>query len=241
VTPYQSQRMFRAAGEPKELFVSREPPWRGAYDRPEAYEGRRPRLPGRHLDGEPPVNNRADLHSVQGAFMAHQGPGRDDDLNIQRVLVFALKQEGYEGHGRLRWRNRRGDGLDARPDLILMDVGDAQAGRLWRHPADPGGGEGVGRIPIIMLTSEADVGQRVRGLRAGADDDIVKPFHRSSYGSHQGAPRPDRRPATTKEGAEAPTLGKLCAFFLRRGRGDHHPSPSTRPLPWRASSSVGLR
>ena len=28
-----------------------------------------------------------------------------------------------------------------------------------------------------MLTAEADVEQRVKGLRAGADDDIVKPFH----------------------------------------------------------------
>ena len=28
-----------------------------------------------------------------------------------------------------------------------------------------------------MLTAEADVGERVKGLRAGADDDIVKPFH----------------------------------------------------------------
>jgi pilus assembly protein CpaE len=32
-------------------------------------------------------------------------------------------------------------------------------------------------VPIIMLTAEADVEQKVRGLRAGADDYQVKPFH----------------------------------------------------------------
>ena len=34
----------------------------------------------------------------------------DDDLNIQRVLVFTLKQEGFEVRGRVRRPERRRDG-----------------------------------------------------------------------------------------------------------------------------------
>jgi len=101
----------------------------------------------------------------------------DDDLNIQRVLVFALKQEGYEVAVASDGASGVEMALDSRPDLILMDVAmprlDGYAATQQIRAAE----KGVGRVPIIMLTSEADVEQRVRGLRAGADDDIVKPFH----------------------------------------------------------------
>jgi pilus assembly protein CpaE len=70
-----------------------------------------------------------------------------------------------------------------------------------------------------MLTAEADVEQRVRGLRAGADDDIVKPFHPleliarikallSRSGGGQSQPR---------AGAEQPRLGRLCCFYGAKG------------------------
>ena len=32
------------------------------------------------------------------------------------------------------------------------------------------------RVPVLMLTAREDVDDRVRGLRAGADDYLVKPF-----------------------------------------------------------------
>jgi pilus assembly protein CpaE len=101
----------------------------------------------------------------------------DDDLNIQRVLVFALKEEGYEvlvasdGEAGIQMAT------ESSPDLILMDVAmpklDGYAATQQIRAAETEGR----RVPIIMLTAEADVGQRVKGLRAGADDDIVKPFH----------------------------------------------------------------
>jgi CheY-like chemotaxis protein len=46
----------------------------------------------------------------------------DDDLNIQRVLVFALKQEGYEVLVASNGAAGVEMAIDARPDLILMDV-----------------------------------------------------------------------------------------------------------------------
>ncbi len=65
----------------------------------------------------------------------------DDDLNIQRVLVFTLKQEGYEVH--VASDGQAGVEMAASivPDLILMDVAMPFAGRIRRHPADPRHGE----------------------------------------------------------------------------------------------------
>ena len=142
----------------------------------------------------------------------------DDDLNIQRVLVFTLKQEGYEVH--VASDGQAGVELAAseEPDLILMDVAmprlDGYAATQQIRAAETGGR----RVPIIMLTAEADVEQRVKGLRAGADDDIVKPFHpleliarikallaRAGKGQEK------------KPGADKPTLGRLACFYGAKG------------------------
>ena len=36
--------------------------------------------------------------------------------------------------------------------------------------------EETGHVPIVMLTAEKELEQKVRGLRAGADDYLIKPF-----------------------------------------------------------------
>ncbi len=81
-------------------------------------------------------------------------------------------------------------------------------------------GEQTGqRVPIIMLTAEADVEQRVRGLRAGADDDIVKPFHPleliariKALLSRSGGGTPVTRAAI----GDGP-MGKICCFYGAKG------------------------
>ena len=141
----------------------------------------------------------------------------DDDLNIQRVLVFTLKQEGFEVH--VASDGQAGVEMAAaiQPDLVLMDVAmpklDGYAATQQIRAAEQGR-----RVPIIMLTAEADVEQRVRGLRAGADDDIVKPFHpleliariKALLARSGGGPR---QLATT----EKATLGRLISFYGAKG------------------------
>ena len=100
----------------------------------------------------------------------------DDEANVQRLLQYTLKQAGYTV-------SVAGDGQEAlklwaseAPGLILLDVslpkldGYAVAERIRADEA------GKHHVPIIMLTSEKEVEQKVRGLRAGADDYLVKPF-----------------------------------------------------------------
>jgi fermentation-respiration switch protein FrsA (DUF1100 family) len=56
VSPHQSLRMFRAAGEPKELLVIPGAAHAEAHTTaPEAYERRVLQFLARHLDGEAPV------------------------------------------------------------------------------------------------------------------------------------------------------------------------------------------
>jgi pilus assembly protein CpaE len=101
----------------------------------------------------------------------------DDDANVQRLLQYTLKQEGYEvvvaGDGAEGFRLW---GAEA-PDLILLDV---QLPKLdgYQVAAKIRSEEGASaHVPIIMLTAEREVEQKVRGLRAGADDYLIKPFH----------------------------------------------------------------
>jgi pilus assembly protein CpaE len=141
----------------------------------------------------------------------------DDDLNIQRVLVFTLKQEGFEVHVASDGQTGADMAVSVEPDLILMDVGmpklDGYAATQKIRAA-----ERVGRrVPIIMLTSEADVEQRVRGLRAGADDDIVKPFHPLELIARIKALLARSGGQTRRAGADKPTLGRLACFYGAKG------------------------
>jgi pilus assembly protein CpaE len=140
----------------------------------------------------------------------------DDDLNIQRVLVFTLKQEGYE----VLVASDGAAGVEmaksAQPDLILMDVAmprlDGYVATQQIRSAERGR-----RVPIIMLTSEADVEQRVRGLRAGADDDIVKPFHPLELMARIKALLAHSSGGLATRGRDAGTLGQLCVFYGAKG------------------------
>ncbi len=56
------------------------------------------------------------------------------------------------------------------PDLVLLDLGlpdvDGSEVLVVARPD----------VPVIVLTARADVADRIAGLRAGADDYVVKPF-----------------------------------------------------------------
>jgi DNA-binding response OmpR family regulator len=96
----------------------------------------------------------------------------DDDADIRGLVRTLLERAGavvYEApDGREGLREFHG----RRPDLVILDVsmpvmdGWQVLDRI-RDMSD---------CPVIMLTARADELERVRGLHAGADDYVVKPF-----------------------------------------------------------------
>jgi len=97
----------------------------------------------------------------------------EDDLHIARLLEREL--------GRMGYALRTADSVAAAarelrreaPHLMLLDLGlpDRDGGDLLRELRAAGD-----RLPVICLTARDQPVERVGGLRAGADDYIVKPF-----------------------------------------------------------------
>ncbi len=97
----------------------------------------------------------------------------EDDAPVRRMLERSLAAEGFDvrsapdGGAALALAER------SAPDLVVLDVAMPGLGGLdvCRRLRDKGLTGG-----ILMLTARDAVDDRVRGLEAGADDYVVKPF-----------------------------------------------------------------
>jgi two-component system response regulator MprA len=97
----------------------------------------------------------------------------DDDPQLREALTRALELDGYAV-------TTASNGVKAlelvtsdRPDVMVLDVmmpyvGGLDVCRTLRGRKD--------RLPILVLTARDEVGDRVAGLDAGADDYLTKPF-----------------------------------------------------------------
>lgn len=99
----------------------------------------------------------------------------DDEPHIRRILRFLLEQEGFEvqiaADGEEAWKAVAG----FQPDLVLLDVMMPRMDGFAVLDIIRAGFE-TARLPVILLTAKGEVSDRVRGLRGGANDYIVKPF-----------------------------------------------------------------
>jgi len=99
----------------------------------------------------------------------------DDEPIYYKMIVHALKPHGYE----VEYARTGMDGLKTvplyNPDVIITDVrlpdlsGYDVARRLRRDARFEG-------IPIIFLTSQADLSNKLKAFEVGADDYLSKPF-----------------------------------------------------------------
>jgi len=97
----------------------------------------------------------------------------EDDRSVRESLERALRLEGYQV-------STVPDGVSGfetvgrdQPDAVILDVmlpflDGLSVCRQLRQRGD--------RTPVLMLTARAEVGDRVAGLDAGADDYLPKPF-----------------------------------------------------------------
>jgi len=98
----------------------------------------------------------------------------EDDAMVGAGIRAGLRQEGYT----VDWVR---DGVAAERasettpyDAVLLDIGLPKKTGLevlahWRRQQNP--------VPVLIITARDAVADRIRGLDAGADDYLVKPFN----------------------------------------------------------------
>jgi len=97
----------------------------------------------------------------------------DDDLDLLKVIAFALRQAGYlvleaqEGPAGLAVFERE------RPDLVVLDVNMPRLNGFEVLKRIRAGGHAT---PVMLLTVRSAEEDQVRGLDLGADDYLTKPF-----------------------------------------------------------------
>ncbi|EKE78481.1 phosphate regulon transcriptional regulator PhoB [Oceanibaculum indicum] len=150
----------------------------------------------------------------------------EDEAAIVTLLSYNLEREGFQV---LEARDGE-EGLllatERRPDLILLDwmlpllSGIEVCRRLRRTPQ-------TRSIPIIMLTARGEEGDRVRGLNAGADDYVTKPFSPSELLARVRAVMRRARPAADAETLRCGDIVMdIAAHKVKRGDRDVHLGPT---------------
>jgi DNA-binding response OmpR family regulator len=97
----------------------------------------------------------------------------EDDPAIRRGLCDALRFGGFSAAEADRGDRALELILASHPDLVLLDVllPGLDGFQLLERLRDS-----LPRLPVILLTAKSTPDDRVRGLRLGADDYVVKPF-----------------------------------------------------------------
>lgn len=99
----------------------------------------------------------------------------EDDRNIRELLVYTLNTTGYQAEGFDNAKDLFGEMKNNRPELILLDImlpGEDGYAVLEKLKSS----SSTRDIPVIMVTAKGAEFDKVRGLDAGADDYITKPF-----------------------------------------------------------------
>lgn len=143
----------------------------------------------------------------------------DDTPLVAQLVKLALGRSGHEIHT----ADNGADGVAAakalRPDLILMDVmmpelDGYQATQLIRkHPP-------TALTPIIILTAQDSLTEKMRGFEAGADDYMTKPFEPAELSMRVDVhlKRAEALSAAlAAQTAPAQSNGRLLACFSLRG------------------------
>ena len=98
----------------------------------------------------------------------------EDDRQISRQLEQALGAHGYVTDTARNGEDARFLGQSESYDAIVLDLGlpvldGISVLQSWRQ-------QGL-KTPVLVLTARSTWSEKVKGLRAGADDYLAKPFH----------------------------------------------------------------
>ena len=105
----------------------------------------------------------------------------DDDPNSLDIVRTFLESRGYDVATALDGKEALARLEEVRPAIVLLDVmmpgmdGWEVARVIKNHPQ-------FSSVRVIMLTARSDFSDKHQGLRAGADDYLVKPIRLEELG-----------------------------------------------------------
>ena len=150
----------------------------------------------------------------------------EDESALVELLRYNLEQAGFNVSVAYDGEEALASVRDDAPDLVLLDwmlplmPGIEVCRRLRRQTA-------TANLPIIMLTARGEEGDRVRGLDAGADDYVAKPFSPTELVARIRAVLRRIRPALADEALSyADIVMDLVAHRVTRGSRPLHLGPT---------------
>lgn len=105
----------------------------------------------------------------------------DDEQNIVRLIQVNLERMGHDVVTAYDGQEALDQIRKEKPDLVLLDVimphvdGLEVLRRIRKNPE-------TARLPVVMLTVQAQDGDATAGLELGADDYMTKPFNPKDLG-----------------------------------------------------------
>jgi pilus assembly protein CpaE len=138
----------------------------------------------------------------------------DDEPLMRKMILAALKPLGYEITTAENGLEGISQAQKVLPDLIITDVmmpdikGYEVCRRLRRDPR-------FAQTPILMLTSQSELEEKLQGFEAGADDYMLKPFQSAELAARVSVLL--RRADTVKSEAPLADGARLIAVQSLRG------------------------
>ena len=99
----------------------------------------------------------------------------EDDASIRELVLYALSAGGFDAHGFEDGASMREAMQRQTPDLLLLDIMLPDEDGLTILSGLRAGAR-TRKLPVILLTAKGSEYDKVKGLDAGADDYVTKPF-----------------------------------------------------------------
>ena len=100
----------------------------------------------------------------------------DDQLEVRNLLAITLNADNYEVYHANNWVSALAMTRAIKPDLILLDVmmpGEFDGLEVCKRIKND---EELSSTIVIIVSALSQVADRYKGLEAGADDYLTKPF-----------------------------------------------------------------
>jgi DNA-binding response OmpR family regulator len=101
----------------------------------------------------------------------------EDDVDIALGVQTVLGRNGFEVTTAAEGREGLRVFHSKRPDIVVLDVGlpEMDGWTVLERIRE------LSEVPVLMLTAHGEESDKVRGLRAGADDYLTKPFGNAEF------------------------------------------------------------